>query len=60
MKHAALALALLLILPACKDTGWTFLQRAGGESVTEPEEAPPDDGQDTRDIIFVLGIDGMD
>jgi hypothetical protein len=51
---------LLLLLPACKESGWTFLQRTGGESVPGPVEPGPVEPQDTRDIIFVLGIDGMD
>jgi hypothetical protein len=77
MKRLAPLLMLLLLLPACKESGWTFLNRGGGQpeiEAPEPGRAPPEPeqpkpgaetppvetGQDTRDIIFVLGIDGMD
>lgn len=75
MKRLAPILVLLLLAPACKESGWTFLSRGGGQAdvhAPEPDRArpepeapkepvkPPTEGQDTRDIIFVLGIDGMD
>jgi hypothetical protein len=74
MKRIAPLLLVLLLAPACKESGLTFLNRGGGQpGVEAPEpgrdpeqpkpavETPPvETGQDTRDIIFVLGIDGMD
>lgn len=61
MKHLVWVLLLALAATGCKDTGWTFLSRSGGESLEPlPEQPAEPEGQDARDIIFVLGIDGMD
>lgn len=52
-----LLIAMLLALAGCKESGWTFMERHGGEA---PAATEPREGQSGKDIIYVLGIDGMD
>lgn len=57
MKTTLIMIALLAMFAAgCQTTG-------GGTSVEQPPENgqnTTDDGQDAKEVVFVLGVNGMD
>jgi hypothetical protein len=47
----------------CKSSGWVWNKSEQPTMVAgqDPEPAPPaQEGQDARQVIYVLGVDGMD
>jgi hypothetical protein len=65
MKYLIAILALVTLAAAgCKHQYWTILGDTGAEPVIvadtpEPEQPKPE-AQAPKEVIFILGIDGMD
>jgi hypothetical protein len=65
MKYASAILVLFaLVFAGCKHQYWTILGDTGAEPVIvadtpEPEQPEPE-AQAPKEVIFILGIDGMD
>ena len=75
MKRIAFIIALLgVAITGCQSQYWTFLPDAENDTVAvvdqpepepeppviEPVEKPPEPAVTPKQVIFVLGIDGMD
>jgi hypothetical protein len=63
MRYTLFFAALLALFTAgCKNQYWTFIPNEDPVMVanTEPEPEPDVEPQAPKQIIFVLGIDGMD
>jgi hypothetical protein len=70
----AVLLLATLVAAGCKHSGWVWNKGMQPEQTVaqhtdepdeqqadEPDEKPdPDEGQDARHVIYVLGVDGMD
>jgi hypothetical protein len=59
MKHTLLICALALAAAGCKYQYWTFVP-SDPVMVANTEPEPDVEPQAPKEIIYVLGIDGMD